>query len=99
MANNEEMNVVVQVKEETKKFDLPSGKRCEILKGKGVHARNAAKHMDGDSSKYMNLLMAQLVLINGQGIVMEDLDEMDLQDYLAIQAEFADQNFSSPQGT
>lgn len=93
-----EMNVSIKIEKDEKNFTLPSGRKCTILKGKGIHARNATMMMDGDSSKYMPLLMAQLVLIDDKGIVFEDLDEMDLQDYLAIQGEFADQNFTSPQG-
>jgi hypothetical protein len=43
--------------------------------------------------------MSQLVTIDGEGIVAEDLDEMDLQDYMMLQTEFSDQNFTLPQGT
>lgn len=82
-----------------KTFNLPSGKVAVIKKGKGLHARRAMQHSDGDGSKYLGSLMSQLVLIDGAPIVPEDLDEMDLQDYMALQTEFADQNFTLPQGT
>jgi hypothetical protein len=82
-----------------KEFTLPSGKKVVIFKGKGKHATEAIKVMGGDSSKYLNALISQLVEIDGQKVVMEDLEELDLQDYMKIQAEFADQNFTLPQGT
>jgi hypothetical protein len=37
--------------------------------------------------------MAQLVTIDGVPVVREDLEEMDMGDFLAIQGEFASLNF------
>lgn len=88
----------VSVNDGVKKFTLPSGKTCEILPGKGKHARKAILMADGDGSKYLSALMMQLVLIDGESVVMEDLDEMPLADYMKLQAEFGDQNFTSPPG-
>jgi len=82
-----------------KQFTLPSGKVAVIKEGKGLHARNAIKMCDGDMSLYLSALMSQLITIDGNPIVMEDLDEMPMQDYMKLQSEFADQNFTLPQGT
>ncbi len=82
-----------------KEFNLPSGKRVVIYPGKGRHAMEAIKMCDGKMDRYLPALMSQLVEVNGHAVVMEDLEEMDLQDFMALQAEFSDQNFTSPQGT
>lgn len=82
-----------------KTFTLPSGKVAVIKEGKGIHARNAIKMCDGDMSLYLSALMSQLITIDGNDVVMEDLDEMPMQDYMKLQSEFADQNFTLPQGT
>ena len=78
---------------ETKVIILPSGLKAEILQGKGKHAQKALQLTGGDQSKYLGALMAQLVLIEGKPIVMEDLDEMSLRDYIAISEAFSEQNF------
>jgi hypothetical protein len=82
-----------------KTFTLPSGKVAVIKEGKGLHARNAIKMCDGDMSLYLSALMSQLITVDGKELVMEDLDEMPMQDYMKLQSEFADQNFTLPQGT
>jgi hypothetical protein len=97
--SNEAQETTVNATTGEKTFTLPSGKVAVIKKGKGLHARKAMQQADGDGSKYLGSLMAQLITIDGVGIVPEDLDDMDLQDYMALQAEFADQNFTLPQGT
>ena len=78
---------------ETKVIILPSGVKAEIISGKGKHAQKALQLTGGDQSKYLGALMAQLVLIEGKPIVMEDLDEMSLRDYIAISEAFSEQNF------
>lgn len=85
--------------EGTKQFTLPSGKKAVIYPGKGKHATNAIKIVGDDMSRYLPALMSQLVEVDGYPVVLEDLEEMPLQDFMALQAEFADQNFTSPQGT
>lgn len=85
--------------EGTKEFTLPSGKKAVIYPGKGKHATNAIKICGEDMSLYLPALMSQLVEIDGNRIVLEDLEEMPLQDFMMLQGEFADQNFTSPQGT
>lgn len=72
---------------------LSDGRKAIVADGKGKHARDATRMADGDQSKYMGCLMAQLITIDGNKIVPEDLDEMPLKDYMALNVIFADQNF------
>lgn len=76
-----------------KQVTLSDGRTAVIKKGKGKHAQNALKVAGGDGEKYITALMAQLVEIDGKRVVMEDLEEMDMKDFMAIQAEFAEANF------
>lgn len=72
---------------------LSDGRVATIKPGKGKHAQEALKVSGGNGDKYMSALMAQLVEIDGKRIVMEDLEELDLKDFLALQTAFAEQNF------
>jgi hypothetical protein len=72
---------------------LSDGRIAEIKPGKGRHAQEALKVSGGNGDKYMAALMAQLVEIDGKRIVMEDLEELDLKDFIALQTAFAEQNF------
>lgn len=83
----------------SREITLPSGRKATIEVGKGFHARKAMEMADGNTGLYLPSLMSQLIRIDGEYLVMEDFDELPLQDYMALQAEFADQNFTSPQGT
>lgn len=83
----------------SREFKLPSGKKAVIHKGKGRNAMEAMRICDGKTERYLPALMAQLVEIDGSYLVMEDFEDMDLQDFMALQGEFADQNFTLPQGT
>lgn len=74
-------------------IELPSGVKAEILQGKGKHAQKAMQMTGGDQSKYLGALMAQLILLDGKPVVMEDLEEMPLKDYMAISEAFSEQNF------
>ena len=69
-----------------KVLELPSGKTATIFKSKGFNIRQAQKLSGDDTSLYMNALMAQLVQIDGNFLVMEDYDQMDGTDYMAIRA-------------
>lgn len=76
-----------------KQVTLSDGRVATIIKGKGKHARKALMQADGKGDEYLSLLMASLVEIDGKKIVPEDLDELDMADYMAIQTAFADVNF------
>jgi hypothetical protein len=66
---------------------LPSGKIATIKDGKGKDLFWAQK-MANDTSEIMKMLMIRLVLIDGQAITEDDLDNMDISDVLMLTNEF-----------
>lgn len=72
----------------TKTLTLPSGKTAILTEGKGKHAMEAGRIANGDQAKFMPALVSLLVVYDGRAIVMEDIEEMPLNDYLSIMAEF-----------
>lgn len=96
--NNSATTYPINHEDGSKSIQLPSGAIAKIARGKGKHARVAMQVSGQDSSLYLNSLMAQLTTVNGASVVMEDLEEMDLQDYNAILAEFSGVNFTLPPG-
>jgi hypothetical protein len=66
---------------------LPSGKIATIKDGKGKDLFWAQK-MANDTSEIMKMLMVRLVLIDGNPITEDDLDEMDIADVLMLTNEF-----------
>ncbi len=69
---------------EGEKLELPSGKVATVFPCKGKHIRMASTMTNGDQALFMPALMAQLVKINGSEMVMEQFDELDGKDYMAI---------------
>lgn len=65
---------------------LPSGRSATVKKGKGKHLRAAGRHANPaqDPMGYAMALAAQLVEIDGNPVLPEDLDEMDMDDVQAI---------------
>lgn len=65
---------------------LPSGKVASIRRGKGRDMRAAARVCSPttDATGYSFAMVAQLATIDGQVIIAEDLDEMDLEDVNAL---------------
>lgn len=74
-------------------IELPSGRKAEIQQFKGKHIREAARLADSDSSKLVFALIAMLTTIDGEAIVMEDLDEMNGKDVMKLMGEFSEANF------
>jgi hypothetical protein len=66
---------------------LPSGKVATIKDGKGKDLFWSQK-MANDTSEIMKMLMIRLVLIDGNPITEDDLDEMDISDVLMLTNEF-----------
>ena len=80
-----------EIKEAPQEIELPSGAKATISEGfKGKHIRKAQAISGGDSNLIIYSLIAQLVEIDGARIVMEDLDEMDGRDVLALMAHFGE---------
>lgn len=75
---------------EPKILDLPSGAKAEILPFKGKHVRIAQIQAGTDQSKYLFSIISQCCQIDGKPVIMEDLDEMDGADVLALMGEFGE---------
>lgn len=66
-------------------FTLPySGGVCRYVKAQGKHIRRAQTLAGTDSSKMGYALTAQTLYIDGRMVRMEDIDEMDEDDVMAI---------------
>lgn len=72
---------------------LSNGKSCRIVALNGKAMRDATRVSGDDSSKIMFALTALGTFIDGQPIVMEDLEEMPLRDAVKIQEAFSSLNF------
>jgi hypothetical protein len=70
-----------------REITLPSGKVAVIKDGKGKDLFWAQK-MANDTSEIMKMLMVRLVLVDGNPITEDDLDEMDISDVLMLTNEF-----------
>ena len=73
-------------------FTLPSGRIAEMQPFKGKHVREAQRFVAGDedgTDKITFVLISMLVTIDNQPVVMEDLEEMDGFDVLALMGKFA----------
>lgn len=72
---------------DTRTITLPaSGKVVVLRKGKGKDMRIAARFVNPgqDPIGYSMALAAQLATIDGNPVLPEDLDEMDMEDVTAI---------------
>lgn len=68
-------------------IDLPSGRKAQILKArKARHQRNALRVAGRDQASVPFALTAELCLIDGQAVTLEDVLELDLDDSLILQA-------------
>ena len=73
--------------DDTRTITLPaSGKVVLLRKGKGRDMRIAARHVNPatDPIGYSMALAAALATIDGNAVLPEDLDEMDMEDVTAI---------------
>jgi len=76
-----------------KEVILSDGRKAVIRKGKGRDVKAAMRVSGADSSIYLFALIAQLTTIEGNAIVMEDLEDMGMADVTKLQTEFAELNF------
>lgn len=76
-----------------KEFTLPSGRTAVIKPFKGKHVREAQRLAGDDAGLIVFAMIAITTTIDGQAIIMEDMDEMDGPDCLALMGEFSG-NFS-----
>jgi tryptophanase len=76
-----------------KEFELPSGRKASVAPFKGKHIKMAQRIVGEDSENIIYAIIALLTTIDGQPVVMEDMDEMPGQDLLKLMAEFGQANF------
>lgn len=90
-------------KEETKvvpglaqEVTLSDGRKAQIFKGKGIHARKAMRAVSDtkeDSGAYLSSLMSMLIIIDGKELVPEEFDELPMKDYNELMRIFTEINF------
>jgi len=78
--------------EKTIEFEgtLPSGKKIIVKRGKGRHLRSAQKMMtEGSSNSDMaRALASYLCAVDGELVNIEDFDNMEIKDCVAIESHF-----------
>lgn len=75
-------------------FTLSDGRKVAIRAAKGHDAEAAMKIAgNGQPEKYLTILMARTVTIDGKSLIPEELSDLPLKDYTKIQGEFAEINF------
>lgn len=73
---------------EQKQITLSNGSVAVVGEFKGYHIAQARK-LTNDPEQLVNAIIALVVTIDGKPIVMEDLDEMNGFDVLALMSEFS----------
>ena len=84
---NDKPDATTAAATDTRTITLPaSGKVVVLRKGKGRDMRIAARHVNPatDPIGYSMALAAALATIDGNAVLPEDLDEMDMEDVTAI---------------
>lgn len=81
-----------------KTFKLPSGRTATIRKAFGRDVRKARVMAAGQPEMFTPALASVLMTIDGEPFAMEDMDDMEMSDYLAIELETAElfPNFPTP---
>jgi hypothetical protein len=72
-----------------KQINLPSGKTAEIAEFKGKHIIEAQKIAGGSTERITLAMISLVTTIDGKSVLMEELEEMDGFDVLALMGEFA----------
>lgn len=76
------------------KFVLLTDNRvAKIREGKGKDVEQATMISNGNQSKYLSAMMSATIEIDGKGLVMEDLADLVMKDYMRLQVAFAEINF------
>lgn len=71
-------------------LELPSGKTAVINSFKGRDAMQAQRLAGTDSEKYIPALIVATTTIDGEKVIIEDLEEMDGMDYLKLMTAFSE---------
>ena len=66
---------------------------ARIRKGKGRDVEMATMIAGKDKDKYMSALMASVTTIDSRQVVMEELGDFEMSDYMQVQVAFSELNF------
>lgn len=72
---------------------LTDGRIATVREGKGKDVEKASMISGGDQTKYLSAMMSSTIEIQGVPILMEDLGDLGMKDYMRLQLAFADINF------
>lgn len=61
-------------------LDLPIYGKVGIIDGKGIHYFSALNKTQGDTSKFLKYLVLELLVVEGEFVTEEYLDNMCLKD-------------------
>lgn len=81
-------NEPIQKKQGVKEIELSEGKIATVSAFKGRHIVEAQKVIGKESEKMMLALIAQCVTIDGNPVLLEELEDMDGADVLVLMGEF-----------
>ena len=73
-----------KAKEEFTVINLPMGRECVILEGKGKHYFNAMLLAGGNELKFVKYIILELALIDGVLLTENEIDNMHIRDTNAI---------------
>jgi hypothetical protein len=74
--------------EQTKEIELSDGRKAVIGGFKGKHILEAQKVTGKETEKMIFALIASCVKIEGQNLVIEEIEEMNGSDVLVLMGEF-----------
>lgn len=72
---------------------LTDGRVARIREGKGKDVEQATMISNGNQSKYLSAMMSSTIEVDGRSLVMEDLADLIMKDYMRLQVAFAEINF------
>lgn len=61
-------------------LDLPTYGKVGLIEGKGIHYFSAMMKGKGDTSMFLKFLILELLVVNGNFVTEEFLNEMSLKD-------------------
>jgi hypothetical protein len=72
---------------------LTDSRVARIREGKGKDVERATMISSGDQSKYLSAMMSATIKIDGKELIMEELSDLAMKDYMRLQVSFAEINF------
>lgn len=72
---------------------LTDGRVAKVREGRGKDVEQATMISSGNQSKYLSAMMSATIEIDGKNLVMEDLADLMMKDYMRLQVAFAEINF------